>query len=126
MPKKDTQFKKGVSGNPNGKPVGTLSFTTKVREALEKVTKGNTDPEYVAIVKVMLEKAKQGDFNMIKLILNYNDGLPKQSIDVTSKGKRVAGFNFIKPEDDTIGKEKLDELIGDEEEDNTTENGNTN
>jgi len=39
MPKEDTQFKPGQSGNPSGKPKGTISLTAAIRR------KFITDPE---------------------------------------------------------------------------------
>lgn len=36
FPNKDTQFKKGESGNPLGKPVGTKSLSTILKNMLEE------------------------------------------------------------------------------------------
>lgn len=83
-PPKETQFKKGQSGNPAGKPPGTLSFTSKVRAALEKIamTKDGEDVSYEQLlVKRVLNKAiEQGDGRMIELIWGYLDGKPSQQV----------------------------------------------
>jgi len=75
-------FKKG---NP-GRPEGARNFTTKVREALEKVAEGNGFTyEEALIKKIMFKAINEGDQSMIKLIWNYIDGMPKQSIDLGSE-----------------------------------------
>ena len=53
-PPKDTRFKPGKSGNPNGRPAGSRS---KVLVALDTLAEG----EATAIVTAMIEKAKDGD-----------------------------------------------------------------
>jgi len=83
-PPKDKQFKKGQSGNPSGRPVGALSFTSKVRAALEKIamTKDGEDVSYEQLlVKRVLNKAiEQGDSRMIELVWGYLDGKPAQQV----------------------------------------------
>ena len=70
-------FVKGQSGNPAGKPVGTRSFTTKVREALEKIADGKDYTYEEAFIKSILKKAiVDGDTSMQKIIWNYLDGMP--------------------------------------------------
>lgn len=76
-----TTFKPGQSGNPKGKKKGTLSMTTKLKEAITKISEGNEEPDDVIIVKKVLEKAKAGDERMINLIWNYIDGKPLQQIE---------------------------------------------
>ena len=49
-------FVKGQSGNPAGKPVGTKSFTTKVRIALEKIAEGKDYSYEEAFIKSILKK----------------------------------------------------------------------
>ena len=59
---KDTKFKKGRSGNPNGKPKGARSKATFAAEAL-------LDGEAEAITRKAIEKAKDGDMTAIRLCL---------------------------------------------------------
>ncbi len=55
-------FVKGVSGNPAGKPRGTINKTTKLRRSLEK--------DLPSILTAMVEQAKQGDTTAAKLLLD--------------------------------------------------------
>lgn len=67
----EAQFKPGVSGNPAGKPVGTLSIKARVRAALEK------DPEAMEkFVKHFTHKNRELAWQML-------EGKPKQENEVT-------------------------------------------
>ncbi len=102
-------FKKGESGNLNGRPKGALSLTTKVRNALETIGKGEKDPYDIQLIRVILDKAiNEKSENMIKLIWNYMDGVPKQytSMNLESKGVPILGLSFAKETE-----EKVDEVI---------------
>ena len=59
---KDTKFKKGQSGNPNGKPKGARNKATLAAEAL-------LDGEAEVITRKAIEKAKEGDMAAIRLCL---------------------------------------------------------
>lgn len=72
---------KFVKDNP-GKPVGAKHMTTKLWEAITKVSKGGGDTDDVAIVKTLVEKAKGGDMRGIELILGYIDGKPQQNLGI--------------------------------------------
>ena len=86
-PPKHTQFKKGKSGNPNGRPK-----LPDIREALVKVLsdeqEGMTALE--AILKVLRKRAIKGDIRAIKELLDRGYGQSKQSIEV--KSDPVADF----------------------------------
>ena len=61
-PPKDTRFKPGQSGNPNGRPQGSRS---KVCIALDALAEG----EAQEIVQAMIGKAKEGDSQAGRIIL---------------------------------------------------------
>ena len=82
----DGTIKSGVL-NPAGKPAGVRHFTTKVKEALEKIADGKEYTYEEALVKSVLKKAiVDQDPRMIKLIWNYLDGMPKQDIEANITG----------------------------------------
>lgn len=82
------KFQPGQSGNPAGRPVGTRNFTTKVREALEKIAEGKDYTYEEAFVKSILKKAIiDQDPAIMRLIWNYLDGMPAQ--DITTGGEKL-------------------------------------
>ena len=84
MPK----WEKGQSGNPAGKKKGTKAFTTKVREALEKIADDKDYSYEEALIKSILKKAiVDGDAASQRLIWNYLDGLPTQKVDMDLEGE---------------------------------------
>ena len=91
MPKEDTQFKKGQIANPNGRPKGSFSITEKIKKELEKCPDGKDKKTYLELlVRKILKKAiVEGDQAMIKSIWNYIDGMPKESMDLTSGGDKL-------------------------------------
>lgn len=80
------KFAPGFSGNPAGKPKGARHFTTLVRDALEMIAKdptsGREERMEVLLAKKAVLSALAGDSQMLKLIWNYLDGMPKQSIEL--------------------------------------------
>lgn len=102
-------------GDPNinrtGRPVGSKSFTTKVKEALRKVSEdkyNGLSPEAL-IIKKILEKALEGDGRMIELIWNYMDGKPSQELKGNFKVENTDGLTDEQ-------RKKLDFLLNPEKE----------
>ena len=76
------KFVKGQSGNPEGRPPGIKNFTTKVKEALEKIAEGKDYTYEEAFIKSILKKAiVDGDTGTQRLVWNYLDGMPKQQVE---------------------------------------------
>jgi hypothetical protein len=80
---KRTQFKKGQSGNPTGRPKA-MSITRLVREELLKpceddpaVTKGEK------VAEVIVSLAGKGDKVLAPLVWRYMDGDPKTAAELT-------------------------------------------
>ncbi len=105
-------FSKGDKNiNRNGRPPGSLSITALVKEALLKKSNGEDGKSFVQqfVEKLLTKAIKDGDNPTQKLIWNYIDGLPKESLDITSLGEKIAGINYIKPDGDNI---KTDDKTG--------------
>ena len=74
-PPKDTQFKKGVSGNPKGRPRRPANFREQfLREArlLVVITENGRTvrmPKYDVAIRQLMHKAMKGDPNALKLFM---------------------------------------------------------
>ena len=75
LKKQTTRFKPGMSGNPKGKPKGARSLSTRFAEAILA-----KDAE--AVVRKVIEKAKDGDMGAAKMVLDriapIRKGVPVQ------------------------------------------------
>jgi len=84
-PPKDTQFRKGKSGNPRGRPKGISNFTSDLRdELLERidVREGQSKKRITkqrAMIKSQVNKSIQGDTRAAQLMF----GLSEKHLDVS-------------------------------------------
>ena len=71
--------------NKKGAPIGSsLNLTNVLKAELEKVPKGEKDTYKLMFIKTLLHKALIAkDLQAIKLIMNYVDGMPKQTLEVS-------------------------------------------
>ena len=81
-----------VKDDPNinraGRPRGTLSITSAIRRKLQEMPEGQDKTYLEFLVEKILKKAViEGDQPTIKNIWNYIDGLPQESMDITTGGK---------------------------------------
>src|SRR3990167_2696050 len=78
-------YKKGQSGNLNGKPKGTKSFDTLFEEAIKIIVKekkipGLARPEIDLVIKAVNEGLK-GNYPYFRDIMDRRFGRPKETID---------------------------------------------
>ena len=86
----NSRFKSGQSGNPNGRPKGSLNRKTIAKmylAFLEKATNPITGLEEMLsqedmITLAMIHKAKKGDVNAYKALMDSAYGGVKQSLEV--------------------------------------------
>lgn len=80
-PPKSTQFSKGHSGNPNGRPKGTKNWATVLNEALEQTVTVLVNGSSKQVTKLeaattqLANKATQGDLHSIRLLLQLMPGM---------------------------------------------------
>lgn len=80
------RFKKGVSGNPAGRPKGIKNMTTLLKEQLERIHEGSGKTYGLLVMERLLEIAlKKGNLKAIEMIMNRLEGLPKQYHEVESR-----------------------------------------
>jgi hypothetical protein len=65
-----TKFKKGMSGNPRGRPKGSKNKSTILREAMESKTDRMLSREVPKVLKVVIDAAIKGDMSAAKMILD--------------------------------------------------------
>lgn len=83
-------FKKGNPGG--GRPPGSLDFKTKFYRMIDKIAKQNQiDREEVEeqILLVGYKRAKEGDYNFYRDMLDRLHGRPTQPIDATTGGEKI-------------------------------------
>lgn len=78
------RFKPGESGNPKGRPKGTVSITSEIKKRLLTFPPGQTGQKKTYL-QLMVDRILQmaivdKNEQMLKLIINYTDGMPIQKI----------------------------------------------
>lgn len=64
------RFVKGVSGNPAGRPEGTLNRTTEIKRAIEESLVDELSEDYLKVYRTLVELALQGDTTCIKILMD--------------------------------------------------------
>jgi hypothetical protein len=89
-------FKKGQSGNPNGRPK-----MPDLSEAISKVLADEKDGKTAldAVLMALRNKAVKGDVRAAQELLDRAFGKSKQSMDVTTGGEMINKLVFKMPDD---------------------------
>jgi hypothetical protein len=84
MKKSNAKWKPGESGNPAGRPKGSLSLTDILRRQLQETLQDGSKLEKAeALVAKLIAVASGGDMQAMKLILDRLEGSPRQAIDLS-------------------------------------------
>ena len=82
------KFKKGQSGNPNGRPKKLPELDKLLADVLGEEKDGITAAE--AILKKLRQMAAQANIRAAEVLLDRGYGKPKQHTDITSNGESIA------------------------------------
>jgi len=84
-------FKPGRSGNPKGRPKGSISLTAKLRKLLAQPAYNGTSEKTKGdvVVEMAIAAAAQGDSNFFKEIMNRIDGKVSDHVVVETAQKMV-------------------------------------
>ena len=96
------EFKKGVSGNPKGKPKGTLNRSTIAKKWLEVLSEEEVEDGVVkwlsneeAITLALIQKARKGDVNAYKALMDSAYGTAKDTLDLNSTENKSIDFKQL-------------------------------
>jgi len=90
FPNEETQFQKGQSGNPAGRPKGAISLSTRIQNMLndERFTPENVsefvDTPMAAIIATAIKKSSEGDAKWAKWLSDAGYG---QKIEMEHSGE---------------------------------------
>jgi hypothetical protein len=96
------EFKKGESGNPNGRPKGSLNRSTIAKKWLEVLSQEELEDGQVkwlsneeAMTLALIRKARNGDVNAYKALMDSAYGTAKDTVDINSNEKRSIDFKHL-------------------------------
>ena len=83
----EPRWKKGETGNPNGRPKKLPALDLIMANVLGAEKDGISAGE--AIIMKLREQALKGDIKAAQILLDRGWGKPKQNIDITTQGEKV-------------------------------------
>jgi hypothetical protein len=83
----EPRWKKGETGNPNGRPKKLPSIDLIMTNVMSDEKNGITAAE--AIIMKLRDMATKGDIRAAQLLLDRAYGKAKQDIDITTQGEKV-------------------------------------
>ncbi|HET9743446.1 MAG TPA: DUF5681 domain-containing protein [Terriglobales bacterium] len=100
-PPKHTQFQKGTSGNPGGRPKGTLNLSTVLQRALDepvvivKAGKEKRVSKMEAAVRRLVDKAITGDMSAFRLLSDLARMLDDSGTRLTTEDLAIADQKLL-------------------------------
>lgn len=89
VPPEHTKFKKGKSGNPNGRPKSPLRDIKEVLKDLLSQEKNGTQL-IDGLMSVVVNKALKGDLKAVDMLLSYSYGKATQRTEITgAEGEKI-------------------------------------
>ncbi len=95
-------WKKGESGNPNGRPKGSLNRSTIAKKWLEVFSQEELEDGEVkwlsneeAITLALIRKARNGDVNAYKALMDSAYGTAKDTVDINSTETKSIDFKQL-------------------------------
>lgn len=87
----DKKTGKFVKGNPGGgRPPGSVSIVEGIKRKLLEIEPANKKTYLeLFLSKLFLKAIKEGNEQLMKDMINRVDGMPKQSVDMTSLGDKI-------------------------------------
>lgn len=78
VPPEEHRWEKGQSGNPAGRPPGSVSITAEIKKKLQEIPDGQQKSYLELLINRILKQAVvDGNEQMIKQIWSYIDGTPR-------------------------------------------------
>lgn len=84
-----------------GRPKGSVSEETRKKLAITKYILEQVEKELAPMVSALIAKAKNGEVQAFKELLDRCLGKAKESVDITSVGERITGIQYIVPKEKT-------------------------
>ena len=88
-------FKKGISGNPAGRPRRELSWKTVLQIIGEEQAGETLMTRKEAVARILWREAAKGEAWAINAIMDRMDGKPKQSLDHTTDGEKIESITRV-------------------------------
>lgn len=67
-------FQAGISGNPKGRPVGSISINSSIRRRLAELDPVHKIPTVELVAQALIDQAISGNVQALKVILDRVDG----------------------------------------------------
>lgn len=96
---KRTPFKKGVSGNPKGRPKKLPDLEILLADVLGETKDGKTAAQ--AILMALRSKATKGDVRAAEVLLDRAWGKAKNHVDITSLGEKIHSVTVVTLDEQT-------------------------